>query len=766
MKKTILLFFLLQLPITWCIAQIQGRVTEADTGSPLPGATIRLIDTSLHATTNSKGEFILTPTGPQAPFRLRISYVGYTTREVTAEALPANLNVQLETDMSLLGTVVVTASRGQREMYDLPLRVHVLKKEAVDAIPALSADDYLMAIPGVTVRRGASFLGSGNVSLRGAGNEAGRTLVLVDGVPVNKSDGGSVNWNAINPGDIQQLEVMKGPGSSIYGGNAMGGVINLISPLPHSKLQGRVSQTAGSFDTYNTQTRLSGRTEQMHWAVNGRYRQSDGYITTPADEIDEYSVASFLDEYQFGGRLGTTIQKNHLLEASTSWYSGKRGTGSNFSGYGFQNDDLAAPRGAYNHYSGINGRLTYRGTTRGGIRLNANLYGQRENYQNIRESLRSGRITRYDVESVRSDAGLLSSASKTIGHHLLTAGIDARNGGVDGRDVYLTSTDLVINQGHLLQLGIYLQDEVRLGQTPWSLLAGLRYDRASFYNGSFVVKNPTNETAFLQDYAETLPDATFSALSPRISLQYHQEGKYRLFGGYSKGFRAPVLDDMSRTGRISGGMKLANPYLKPEYLDHFEIGGDLFLGQRLTLSPGFFYATGTDYHAYISTGDSLMMNNRMRPIRIMDNIGKVEIKGFEAALSWKALDGLQLNLAYNHQDSEIVEYRVLNPAIEEGLEGKTLVYQPNSQLHASIHWKNPVVNVFVSFNQKGAQWMNEVNTESIESYHYLDLHLWRTLGRGFLLSFKGHNMLDRQYVDSRNMIGPGRIMMFELGYSF
>ncbi|MGD9755752.1 MAG: TonB-dependent receptor, partial [Acidimicrobiia bacterium] len=74
-------------------------------------------------------------------------------------------------------------------------------------------------------------------------------MVMIDGVPVNKSDGGSVNWNLMDPAMVERIEVVKGPASSMYGSNAMGGAINVITRRPGGALSGKV--TAG-YGTYNT----------------------------------------------------------------------------------------------------------------------------------------------------------------------------------------------------------------------------------------------------------------------------------------------------------------------------------------------------------------------------------------------------------------------------------------------------------------------------------------------------------------------------------
>ena len=766
--KGFLFFSVLAFCFHFTFAQnnISGTVVDNETGTGLENAHIQVMGTDIATYSDSNGEFT-TDVSLSEDVTLRITFVGYKTKE-TIYTPGDHIMVRLNPDYSMLGTVIVTATRSSRDIYDVPVRVDVLNKENIENIPALSIDDYLWAIPGVSISRASSFLSASFVSLRGMGSEAGRTLVMVDGVPVNKTDGGGVNWNVINPEDVEQIEVLKGPGSSIHGGNAMGGVINFITPTPKKSIEGYVSQAVGTFDTYNTQAGVSGREGNLFWGVNGRYRMSDGYITSPADEINEYSIASFLNEYQAGGRLGYFLNPNHMVEFSGSLYDGKRGTGANYTGYGFENDEYASTVGAYNQYMALNSRIHYRGQLANDRQVNITLFGQRENYQNIRENLRNERISRYDVESIRDDIGLLSSLTIPAGNHIITGGIDVRNGAVDGADIYLTSTDKVLNLGKMNQMGIYVQDEISLWNTPWSILAGIRYDYSNFYDGAFLVEEPTNETAFLQDFTGELADANFSAFSPRLSFQYHIPRSFRVYAGYSKGFRAPVLDDMCRTGRIAGGMKIANPDLKPEYLDNIELGGDVMIGDRLTISPAIFYSEGTDYHAYIATGDSIELNNRMRPIRIKDNIGKVSVMGAELGVKLKIIDGLNWRASYSYTDVEIKEFRVFDALEDEDLVGKKLVSQPQDIFYTSLTWRNNFVNVQLSYSYRGEQYLDEVNSEEnmLEAYSFIDLHLWRPIYKNLSVSIMVHNLLDEDYIGSRNMIAPGRMLNATLKYSF
>jgi iron complex outermembrane recepter protein len=768
-KKIFTTFFILFIGTLISASEINmtGIVKDAQTGNPLPSATIEVVNTGTYLLSNSAGSFSVTvPSGKEVCFK--ITYMGYKTKKVCHHPDEGKLKVELEPALTSLDQVTVTGTRSERAAEDVPMRINTLNRKHMDRIPAFSADDLLRAIPGVTVRRGASFFGTSGVSLRGMGDEAGRTLVLIDGVPVNKTDGGSVNWNAINPQQTEQIEVLKGPGSSIYGGNAMGGVIHLISATPNQRFGGYVSQSAGNFDTWHTKAGISGRNNDLFWSLDGMYRESDGYITAPADEIDEYSIASFLDEYQVGGRIGYFIAPGHMIEAGGGFYDGKRGTGANFTGYGFENENLAASQGAYNQYTTRNTRVIYRGMLPNNTRVNVTVYGQQENYQRIRENMRNEVISRYDVESVRTDGGLTSSVHFKLGKsHSITTGTDFRHGSVDGHDIYVTSPDQVINRGKMNQFGVFLQDEFALGSSAFSLLASLRYDYSNFYDGEFIVNDPTGETDFLVDFAGNIDDASFSALSPRLSVLFRPENQpYRLYAGVSQGYRPPVLDDMSRTGRISGAMKRANPDLKPEYLQNIEIGGDLFLIENIRFGADLFYSQGTDYHAYIATGDSLFLNNRLRPIRIKDNIGEVSITGAELEVDWAVISDLQLNISYSHIQTEITEFDTFDPGIDDDLVGKELTSQPKNQFYSSAAWTNPVVNIYMAFYYKGRQYINEVNSEEIDSFTYVDLQLWRQIAGGFSASVRIHNLFDQEFTDSRNMIAPGRIISAELKYAF
>lgn len=740
---------------------LKGKVSDAKTNLPLYGATIRIVGTQKGTTSNASGEFALRTVSGETVV-LEISYVGYATQQIQPTSSTDNIEIQL-VPQAMLSEVVITGTRTNRRIIDVPSRIELVTPAQIEATPANSADDFLKGVSGVALSRPAGVYSSKTiVSLRGMGGEQARTLILKDGIPFNKTDGGSVNWNFFNADNIERVEIVKGAGSSIYGGNAMGGVIHYFTRKPEKPLQGSISQNLGTFNTLQTKADLKGRTGNFFWNVDGFYRKGDGYVTTPVDDINEYTIASNLDEYLVNLSAGYFITPNHSIEIGGGYFDDKRGTGSSY----FKDFEQASEEGTYNSHKTQSANAIYKGIFSNGGQVNIGAYYRQEDYSIIRESLRGTNLERFDVISIRNDQGVLGSYTQRFGNHNLIAGIDFKNGAVDGLDKYITSTDQVINKGSMNNLGVFLQDEYSIGESGLSLLGSLRYDYAKFYKGEFTVINPTNVTKFLQDFDGPLDNAVWNAVTPKVSAQYLKEGIFRTYISYSKGFRPPVLDDMCRTGRISGGMKIANPELKPEFIDNFELGADLMVIKNFHLAASGFYALGKDYLHYISTGDSIRLNNRWRPIKKMDNIAQVEIKGLELDAKYRIGQALELNAAYTYTSAQVKDFTVVNPATDTDITGKKLSYHPENIFYGGITWRNPIVNIFAGFNYKDKQFVDDINEEALDAFYTIDLKLWRSLFNYLEISVMAHNLADKKYIDSRSIVAPGRILQAELKFKF
>lgn len=180
--------------------------------------------------------------------------------------------------------VVVTATRTERSLADMPVSVSVVTRQDIKDAPAIGTDDILRTVPGINM----PFLNSltqhptGNLpGMRGLGDL--RTLVLVDGVPLNDPFFGTAQWNMVPKETIERVEVVRGGASSLWGSFAMGGVINIITRNAEDR---KVSQSlmGGSNGTFRTNTYVSNRiNDRFGISANVNYQQTDGYTPQQAD---------------------------------------------------------------------------------------------------------------------------------------------------------------------------------------------------------------------------------------------------------------------------------------------------------------------------------------------------------------------------------------------------------------------------------------------------------------------------------------------------
>jgi len=766
MKKLLLLTSLL-LPLFIQAQSISGYVKDSVNGKPILGVNIA-IDTR-GTTTDANGYFEFENiTGND--LTLKISCIGYITIQKQIDSSTRTYEFFLTKNEIYLDELVVSATRTENRISQIPGRINMISNEKLSLIAAQSIDEYLQLLPGVQVSRSFGiFSTKSSVTMRGlSGNEQARTLVLVDGVPVNKADGGSVNWNLISTGQVERVEVVKGPGSALYGGNAMGGVINVITLKPTKPFQGNISVEEGSFNTnqvrVNIGGKLNGKKEKgFYWNANGYYCYSDGYITqSEADQLtNPFIVASNVDEKAVSVKSGYFNGEKFNADIDFSLYDGIRGTGEKvYQPNGNQTEYLT-----YQLRTNLNGKI-------GGIKWNTSLFYIDEHYLKVNESKKDD-YTWYNVNSIRRDIGVLTSVNYTTGKHSITSGVDVRNGQVDASDIYYTSSDKVDNNGKMNFFGFYTQDEYSITEQI-KILAGIRYDMARFYDGKFKIYHPTAETTFLESYEfSDIDPVQWGAFSPRISIQYKPSDRFRVYGGYSRGFRPSVLDDLCRTGRVKGGLKVADPNLKPEYLNNFEVGSDIMPQKNLKLAASAYYSLGSDFLYYVSTGDSIDMGFGERPIMIRANISNVQIYGGEFEFTYSPLQSISFFGNYAYTNSKITGYKPRSASDPINLKNKFLTDIPQHSFAFGTFVKTKYFNVGVTCKYNGSMFVNDQNvydeivlSDKYPSWFTTDLKLSFPLGNNFYEGLTIQNIFDEKIYDSKGAVGPGRFVTLNLGVKF
>ena len=220
-----------------------------------------------------------------------------------------------QTSVPQLDTVVVTASRSPQILQEAMGDVTVIGREALQRAGADSVADILARQPGVQVNNNGGPQTATGVMLRGA--NANQTLVLINGIRINSSIQGGVNWNTLDPAAIERIEILRGSASSLYGSDAIGGVINIITRKGETDrpLSAWADLGFGTHSTVKAATGFSGASAGWDYAISASMADSDGHSTTTrADRFGNYDPdADGYSRHTLNGSLGYRWAPGHHL---------------------------------------------------------------------------------------------------------------------------------------------------------------------------------------------------------------------------------------------------------------------------------------------------------------------------------------------------------------------------------------------------------------------------------------------------------------------
>lgn len=659
-------------------------------------------------------------------------------------ALPLQAEVPPAADTTLhLEEVTVTGSRTERPVTQTPGNISVLSPTVLRNSPAHTIDDLLTQVSGVNTTRSTGMAQwHTNISVRGlSGNEQGRTLVLLDGIPQNSTGSGSVNWNTIQPDQIQRIEIFKGPGSSLYGNNAMGGVISIISKQALSPFGLSASVSCGSMSTQLYRLSLSSRLSGLLSVyLSGYYNRTAGYNPTPPElrTRPDYSINRYMREGGFYAKLTVSPSALFQMEIAYDLYRDKRSEG----------ERIRHPDGRYREqpHHHLSGRL--HGTSHN-FSYQLALYFFRRNFYRVDERIRKGQYVRIDTRSLDRDWGGIASFSFTGKHNHFTAGGEYRQGSLNGRDQYTESPDRTANRGSMAFISLFAQDEISLFQNLFWLQWAVRYDHVRFYKGYYDTEG--EHAAAFEEYSGPLESNRWENYSPRIALRFNPLPKLSLYLSFSQGFKAAMLDDLCRSGQIWIGPKIANPTLGPEKLDNYEIGGHARLGKYLAIDASFYYARGKDFLYYIRTGKQLWDG---RDLYRRENISGIRMKGAEMELTYALPGRLRLHLNYTYNQSRIRHFRN-----QPEYNGKRLTYAPLQQVKGSLSWTTRFLELTLRGQYKTKQYTDEENKASLPAFSVWDVQVCRWLfHRRLRLSADVTNLFNTRSMNTRDTRSTGRLL--------
>lgn len=529
---------------------------------------------------------------------------------IVAAFAPAVLAEELQTQ-----SVKVTASRVERELMDVNMSVSVITAEDIKRQGARTVGEILQNVPGVRINNDG---GQGIKRAMIRGNDAFQTLVLIDGQKISEQKSMSGSPFLIAPAMIERIEVIKGPASVLYGSEALGGVINIITKKGGDKaLSGDVSLG------YNSASKGRSGAASLYGAQNGwHYRvgvaaDKNSALDTPEGKMPNSYFQSQAANFFLAYDLSDTTQ----LGATLDYYKLKFGSGS----LGYEGFAVDVPK--WERYKvALFGEM--KNISQNLVRARADVFYQGNDKEMINTVPAGHMGTVLPLADNSMDQyGLSLQTDWQLGtNHYLIAGYEYNRDNLNADSITkmkMTSRRRLIESiignrnydGYQSKHGLYANMESQLPKN-FALNYGVRYTRV------YSDMDNLNRTNGKKTHEKTSDGkAVFNA-----GLSWHGIEDLTLRAAFSQGYLFPLLQFLyvdTAMGQSSGST-LANPNLKPETSNNFEVGAR-FLRDGVSVDGTVFY---TDSKDFISTRQISRNQSQYH------NVAQAKTLGLELATSW------------------------------------------------------------------------------------------------------------------------------------
>jgi outer membrane cobalamin receptor len=321
--------------------------------------------------------------------------------------------------------VVVTANRVEEKFDEVAGNVTVFTRQDIEQSASQTLDEFLRQVPGFSLfRRSSSLVAhptTQGVSLRGISpSGVSRTLVLLDGVPVNDPFGGWVYWSRIPLESIEQIEILRGGGSNVWGNYALGGVINIATrQITDDRLAASVE--VGNQNDLLVDIFGGRRGERLGWSIEGGYFQTDGYEIVREDQRGPIDIEAFSKHLYLSPKIEYELSPRAKLLFHGSYFEEDRGNGTPLT----NNDTEAGQLGVAGEFNTV-----------GGSAWHVSLFARDQTFASTFSAQETDRSSeRPALDQFAVDASDLGGSAqwtkKVVEKHLLTAGADLR--WVDGQ---------------------------------------------------------------------------------------------------------------------------------------------------------------------------------------------------------------------------------------------------------------------------------------------------------------------------------------------
>ncbi|MGC6401067.1 TonB-dependent receptor plug domain-containing protein [Sphingomonas sp. FW199] len=598
--------------------------------------------------------------------------------------------------------IVVTANRGAQPIDRVGQSVTVIDDAELTRRQTQTVADVLRTVPGVSIVRNGGIGASTGVFIRGADSD--QTVALIDGVKLNdpSSPGGGFNFGNLLVGNIERIEVLRGPSSVLWGSQAIGGVVNMITRAPTEALTVNARGEYGWRDTGQVVGNIAGKLGPLSASAGGGWFRTDG--------ISAFSEARGGTERDGYENLGANANLNLALAEGVSvdargWYSDGRVNIDGFAPPAFAFGDVneEARTREFVGYTGLNAAL-FKGRFRN--RLGYAYTDTRRRNISLDEPetetfAAHGRNERFEYQGVLDIAAGLQA---TAGAERETSRFSSSSFGAPAT-VGRARIDSVYGQIVASPVG-------RL-----TLTGGVRHDDHNRFGGA----------------------TTFGGSGVLVVA----ETGTTIRASYAEGFKAPSLYQLQSD--------FGNQLLRPERSKGWDAGVTQSLVEdALQASATYFKRDSTDLIAFISCTAPLTGICANRPSGTYDNVARARAEGVEIGVTMQPVEALRFQANYTYTDAT-------NRSPGDANFGRQLVRRPQHSVTALVDYRWPFgLETGATVTHVGSTFDNASNSRVVEGYVLADLRAAMPLTERIQVYGRVENLFDERYETIFRYGTPGR----------
>ncbi len=692
-------------------SEISGYITDFHSSIALPDANVVLEGMRFGAAADNNGFFVIRHV-PAGQYIIQVSRIGYgiEKKEIKIQAGQSmTVNLRLKARAVRSGEVLVTATRENELQSEVSVASQIISRSAIEQTGSQNLGEILENATGLFAKNYGHVGSLKTASIRGASEN--QVLVLLDGQRLNLAQGTAPDLGDIPLHAIERIEVIRGGHSALYGSDAVGGVINLITRSFAGKraLSGQVSSTIASFGSRTLAVNFGQEVGALRYFVAHNNIESDG------DYEFEDSPGERAIRTNNGLKMNDTFLKLEYAARPTASIAGyfqfhdaDRGVPgplSFASETAIQKDRSWKYNLNYNQKLGSHGRL----------QAQAFVYKFKQNFDD------PGAF--FPIQSKhRNDAyGFnLQSTWRLASANEMTGGYEFREDDINSTDV--SSHKRTINS-------VYLQDQIKISlERLWSsshlrLIPAFRVDKYSDLDLQF---------------------------SPKMGFLFNHVTSFQMIlrGNWGRSYRVPSFNDLYWP---AGPFTVGNPDLAPEKGFGFDIGAELNFK-----TVGFW---GFELNYFDTDLDNLIIwGPREDGIWSPQNVQNANVSGVEAKMSFDGLgDLLHLETDYNYLDAV------------DGANGNQLISRPKHKFDLNLNLRIGAFDIHGSYRLIGKRYSSADNSSSLDSYSITNMGAsWKQaiVGGTLKIQFELRNVFDEQLHIIEGYPVPGREYRTKVGFGF